>query len=279
MNVCVLGAGTMGTGIAHVFAAKGNNVILWDVTSELAEKGLALIQANLNRLLQKEKISREQMDGILSNISISADISDAKGCSLFVEAVVEDMQIKKRLFKELDDIMDGDAVFASNTSSLSITEIANATKNPSRVVGMHFFNPAPVMKLVEVVKGYATSRETVEKILEIAKNIDKEGIVVQESSGFVVNRILIPMINEAISVLSEGIACAEDIDKAMKLGANHPIGPLALADLVGNDVILAIMDEMYKEIGDPKFRANPLLRKIVRAGFLGKKSGKGFYDY
>lgn len=279
MNVCVLGAGTMGTGIAHVFAAKGNNVILWDVTSELAEKGLALIQANLNRLLQKEKISREQMDGILSKISISADISDAKGCSLFVEAVVEDMQIKKRLFKELDDIMDGDAVFASNTSSLSITEIANATKNPSRVVGMHFFNPAPVMKLVEVVKGYATSRETVEKILEIAKNIDKEGIVVQESSGFVVNRILIPMINEAISVLSEGIACAEDIDKAMKLGANHPIGPLALADLVGNDVILAIMDEMYKETGDPKFRANPLLRKIVRAGFLGKKSGKGFYDY
>jgi len=279
MKIFVLGAGTMGAGIAQAFAAKGFDVIIRDIKDEFVDRGLAGIQKNLDRLVSKEKITEEVKEEILSRLSGTTEMRYAADCDLVIEAAVENMQIKKQIFAELDEICNEDTILATNTSSLSITEVASATKRPDKVIGMHFFNPAPVMKLVEIIKGMATSDETFARVKKVAESIGKTPVEVAEAPGFVVNRILIPMINEAFGILAEGIASAEDIDQAMMLGANHPMGPLALGDLVGLDVCLAIMDVLYNETGDSKYRAHSLLRKYVRAGWLGRKTKKGVYEY
>ncbi|AGK96398.1 3-hydroxybutyryl-CoA dehydrogenase [Clostridium pasteurianum] len=278
-KVCVLGAGTMGAGIAQAFAAKGFEVVLRDIKDEFVERGIKGIDKNLSRSVTKGKLTEEAKTEILTRITGTVDLNQAADCDLVVEAAVENMKIKQEIFKELDSICKPETILASNTSSLSITEVAAATKRPDKVIGMHFFNPAPIMKLVEIIKGMATSQETFDAIKELSVSIGKDPVEVAEAPGFVVNRILIPMINEAVGIFAEGIASAEDIDTAMKLGANHPMGPLALGDLIGLDVCLAIMDVLYKETGDTKYRAHSLLRKYVRAGWLGRKSGKGFFDY
>ncbi|MFT8314136.1 MAG: 3-hydroxybutyryl-CoA dehydrogenase [Clostridium sp.] len=278
-KVCVLGAGTMGAGIAQAFAAKGFEVVLRDIKDEFVERGIKGIDKNLSRSVTKGKITEEAKTEILTRITGTVDLNQAADCDLVVEAAVENMKIKQEIFKELDSICKPETILASNTSSLSITEVAAATNRPDKVIGMHFFNPAPIMKLIEIIKGMATSQETFDAIKELSVAIGKEPVEVAEAPGFVVNRILIPMINEAVGIFAEGIASAEDIDTAMKLGANHPMGPLALGDLIGLDVCLAIMDVLYKETGDTKYRAHSLLRKYVRAGWLGRKSAKGFFDY
>ena len=278
-KIFVLGAGTMGAGIAQAFAAKGYEVILRDIKDEFVDRGLTGINKGLSKLVAKGKMTEEVKEELLSRITGTTDMNMAEDCDLVIEAAVENMEIKKKIFAELDQICKPETILASNTSSLSITEVAAATKRPGQVVGMHFFNPAPVMKLVEIIRGITASQETFEKVRELALAIGKEPIEVEEAPGFVVNRILIPMINEGVAILAEGIASAEDIDKAMMLGANHPMGPLALGDLVGLDVCLAIMDVLYKETGDTKYRAHALLRKYVRAGWLGRKSGRGFFNY
>ncbi len=279
MKIFVLGAGTMGAGIAQAFASKGFEVILRDLKDEFVDRGLANIRKNLDRLVTKEKITAEEKENILSRLTGTTQMELAANCDLVVEAAVENMQIKKQIFAELDGICGENTILATNTSSLSITDVASATKRPDKVIGMHFFNPAPVMKLVEIIKGMATSEETFARVKEIAENIGKKPVEVAEAPGFVVNRILIPMINEAFGIMAEGIASPEDIDQAMMLGANHPMGPLALGDLVGLDVCLAIMDVLYNETGDTKYRAHSLMRKYVRAKWLGRKSGRGVYQY
>jgi len=278
-TIGVIGAGTMGSGIAQVAAEAGFKVIMRDIEDSFVERGIKNISKNLGRAVEKGKKSQDEADQIAGRISGTSLLDDLKEADLIIEAVVENMELKKELYGELDRVCSPDTVFASNTSGLSITEMASATKRHEKVVGMHFFNPVPVMKLVEVIKGAATSEETFNLIMEISKKLGKEPIAVNEAPLFVVNRILVPMINEAAYVLMEGVAGAEDIDKGMMLGANHPIGPLALADLVGIDVLLAVQDTLYKETGDSKYRACPLIRKMVRAGHLGRKSGKGFYSY
>ena len=278
-KIFVLGAGTMGAGIVQAFAQKGYEVIVRDIKQEFVDRGIAGIEKSLTRRVSREKITEEAKNDILSRISGTVDMEMAKDCDLVIEAAVENMDIKKSIFSELDKICKPETILASNTSSLSITEVASATNRPDKVIGMHFFNPAPVMKLVEIINGMATSKETFDTVKEISENIGKSPVEVAEAPGFVVNRILIPMINEAAGILAEGIASEEDIDTAMKLGANHPMGPLALGDLIGLDVCLAIMDVLYKETGDSKYRAHSLLRKYVRAGWLGRKTGRGFHNY
>lgn len=279
MNVMVIGSGTMGSGIAQVLAENNHKVVLRDLNQDSLDRGIKLIEKNLSRNVQKGKLSEEEKQVILNNIVLSTDIDLAKNCDLVIEAIVEDMNIKKELFKQLDKICSEETILATNTSSLSITEISVATTRPDKVIGMHFFNPVPVMKLVEIIDGQLTSKETHDKIEQLTKQINKTPVAVSEAPGFVVNRILIPMINEAVGILADKVASVEDIDNAMKLGANHPIGPLALADLIGNDVCLAIMEVLYDEFKDSKYRPHPYLRKMVRAGLLGRKSKQGFYDY
>jgi 3-hydroxybutyryl-CoA dehydrogenase len=266
----------MGQGIANAFASAGNKVTVVDVKKEWAENGVNKIAAGKDKLVAKGKITAEAADAAKANLSAGV-YEDLGDCDLIVEAVLEQMPVKKDLFSKLDEIVKEDAIFATNTSSLSVTEIANGIKHP--VIGMHFFNPADRMKLVEVISGANTPEEVKEKIITIAKEIGKTPVEVNEGPGFVVNRILIPMINEATFILQEGIASAEDIDTAMQLGANHPMGPLALGDLVGLDIVLAIMNVLYEETGDSKYRASTLLKKMVRAGKLGRKTGEGFYSY
>lgn len=279
MKILVIGAGAMGSGIAQVAAQAGNDVYLRDIDIKFVEKGLAGITKNLTKLADKGKISAEEKDATLGRIKGILTIEEGKDADVVIEAAIERMDLKKKIFAELDEIVQPNAILATNTSSLSITEIASATKRPSQVIGMHFFNPVPVMALVEVIRGLAASDETYNTISELAKSFGKTPVLVEEAPGFVVNRILIPMINEAAYMVTEGVSSPEDIDTAMKLGANHPMGPLALGDLIGLDVCLAIMDVLYTEFGDSKYRAAPLMRKMVRAGHLGRKTGQGFFKY
>jgi 3-hydroxybutyryl-CoA dehydrogenase len=279
MKVFVVGCGTMGSGITQCFAQSGFSVVMYDTKDEYVERGYNLINKSLTKLVEKGKMDEDKKNSILNNITKSVNIEDAKDADLVVEAVFENIEVKKDIFSRLDVICKEDTVLATNTSSLSITDIAASTKRSEKVIGMHFFNPAPVMKLIEIIRGITTSDETFEKIKDISIKIGKDPVEVKESAGFVVNRLLIPMINEAVALLAEGVATAEDIDKAMKLGANHPMGPLELADFIGNDVNLAIMETIYNETGDSKYRPHPLLRKMVRAGYLGRKTGRGFYTY
>ena len=278
-KIFVLGAGTMGSGIVQAFAQKGYEVIVRDIKDELVQSGIVRINNGLSKLVSKGKMTEETKEDILSRISGTTDMNLAADCDLVVEAAIENMKIKKEIFAELDKICKPETILASNTSSLSITEVASATNRPEKVIGMHFFNPAPVMKLVEIIRGMATSQETFDAVKELSVAIGKEPVEVEEAPGFVVNRILIQMINEASFIFQEGIASVEDIDTAMKYGANHPMGPLALGDLIGLDVCLAIMDVLYNETGDTKYRSSSILRKYVRAGWLGRKSGRGFYNY
>lgn len=278
-KIGVLGTGTMGAGIIQVLAQNGFSVVLRARRQTSVDKGIATVEKNLDKLIAKEKLTAEDKAAIMGRIEGSTDIGIIKDADLVIEAATEDMEAKKALFAELDALCKPETIIATNTSSLSITEIAAATNRPDKIIGMHFFNPVPMMKLVEIIKGLATSDETRDTILQLTSDLGKTPVEVSEAPGFVVNRILVPMINEAIGILADGVAKAEDIDEAMKLGANHPMGPLALGDLIGLDVCLAIMEVLYSEFGDSKYRPHPLLRKMVRAGKLGRKSGAGFFDY
>lgn len=269
----------MGAGIAQVVAECGHEVFLRDIDERFVARGIAAINKNLTRNVEKGKLTTEEKFAIMSRVTGIVKLREAQNIQLVIEAIIEKTDVKKNLYSELEEICPPSTIFASNTSALSISELAASTKRPDKVIGMHFFNPAPVMKLVEVIKGAGTSEQTYQFVMDLTKQLGKNPVAVEEAPGFVVNRILIPMINEAAFILQEGIAAAEDIDTAMKLGANHPIGPLALGDLVGLDVCLFVMETLYAETGDSKYRPCPLLRKMVRAGYLGRKANRGFFNY
>ncbi|YCI77001.1 3-hydroxybutyryl-CoA dehydrogenase [Bacillus sp. R1-10] len=278
-KVMVIGAGQMGSGIAQVCAMSGYEVLLHDLKDEYVEKGLGTIANNLSRQVEKGKMEPEEKDAILSRLTSSTNLKNAAAVDLVIEAAVENMEIKTRIFAELDETTPRHVILASNTSSLPITEIAAATKRPEKVIGMHFMNPVPVMKLVEVIRGLATADEVYQEVEKMAESLNKVPVEVNDFPGFVANRILMPMINEAIYTLYEGVATKEAIDDVMKLGMNHPMGPLTLADFIGLDTCLYIMETLHQGLGDDKYRPCPLLRKYVKAGWLGKKSGRGFYEY
>lgn len=278
-RLAVIGAGQMGSGIAHVAATSGLSVTLLDVSEDLARKGLAAVEKGLSRAIEKGKLDPAEKDAVLARIRIGADLSLASDADMAIEAVVENVDVKKDVFRKLDALLAPDAIIASNTSSISITRLAAATGRPGKVIGMHFMNPVPAMKLVEIISGQATSDETREVTWALAEKMGKTPVAVSDYPGFVSNRLLMPMINEAAYCLMEGVASREDIDTVMRLGMNHPMGPLALADLIGLDTCLYIMEVLYEGFKDSKYRPCPLLRRMVDAGYLGKKVGKGFYTY
>lgn len=278
-KISVIGAGTMGTDIAQVFARSGFDVVIRDITDEIIKGSAAKLEKSLARLVEKGKMTDDEKQSITGHITFTTDLTKSADSDVVIEAIIEDTTIKKELFRTLDGLCKPETIFATNTSSISITELASAVNRKDRFIGMHFFNPVPVMKLVEIIRGVATSDETFKAIMELTVTIGKEPVEVNDAPGFIVNKVLIPMINEAICLLQDNVASAEDIDKAMRLGANHPMGPLALSDLIGNDVVLHIMNILYEETGDPKYRPCMLLKKMVRAGMLGKKTGRGFYQY
>ena len=278
-KIVVIGGGTMGLDIAQVFAKKGFDVVVRDINDDIIKASEARLNKGLDKLVAKGKMDEAGKAAITGKIAFTTDLSAAADADLVIEAAIENLDIKKSIFSELDKLCKPETILASNTSSISITAIAAATKRADKFIGMHFFNPATVMKLVEVIRGANTSQETFDAIYALSQEIGKDPVEVAEAPGFVVNKILIPMINEAADLVYTGVATADDVDKAMKLGANHPMGPLALGDLVGLDVCLAIMDTLYNETHDSKYRASLLMRKLVRAGHLGRKTGKGFFDY
>ncbi len=279
-RMTVVGAGLMGSGIAQVAARAGLEVKIRDIDDKLVEGGLNSIEKNLEQSVARQRITEDEAKAVMARITGVVDLAQAaKEADIIIEAITENMELKKELFTQLDKLCPAETIFASNTSSLSITEMASATQRAPRFVGMHFFNPVPAMRLVEVVRGYGTSQDTVDAARELAERMGKTPIEAKDSPGFIVNRLLVPMINEALYLLMEGVASAEDIDQAMVLGANHPMGPLTLLDLIGLDTQLAVMNTLYTELGDPKYRPCPLNRKLVRARRLGRKAGKGIYDY
>ena len=278
-KIGVVGAGTMGNGIAQVAARAGYDVVMRDVSEQFLQRGMQAIDRSLQRDVDKQRLNENEKQQIISRIKTTTELSSLSEASFVIEAITEDQNIKTSLFRELDQIVTSNSILASNTSSISITKLAAATKRPDKVIGMHFMNPVPVMKLVEVIRGLATSDATYEKVRQLSETLGKTPLDCQDSPGFVSNRVLMPMINEAIFALYEGVATRESIDGIMKLGMNHPMGPLTLADFIGLDVCLAILNVLYEGLGDPKYRPCPLLKKYVDAGWLGKKSGRGFYEY
>ena len=278
-NIGIVGAGTMGSGISQVAALTGYDIVMQDVSDEATSRGLGTIDKSLQRLVDREKITADAKDTAIRKIRTTTNLSDLADCDLVIEAATENMDLKLDLFEEIDKVSGPETIIASNTSSLSLTKLASVSNRPDKVIGMHFFNPVPMMALVEIIRALQTSDDTFTRVDELTRELGKTPVSVKDSPGFVVNRMLVPMINEAVFILYEGIASADEIDAAMKLGAGHPMGPLALADMIGIDVCLYVMNILLEEFGDSKFRPSPLLKQMVDAGYLGRKSGKGFFDY